>query len=364
MAICLIGTKFKGFLKFLKQICETRAYFIKPKLENDMIFLTFAISAFLLTSISTIQAQTARQIAQNAFPSVALLVTEDSNGQPLSLGSGFFVGSDIIATAFHVIEGASKGYIKIVGQKGKYEIAGIVGSDAKRDLVLLKITGVKAPPLSLGDADQVAVGDEIYVISNPQGLEGTLSQGIVSGIRQIGSDILFQITAPISPGSSGGPVLNSQGKVIGIAVATFTGGQNLNFAIPVSYLNSLLSKMKPLVPLSANEKAKGEKSIIDNLGKRNVEGIEGGQLTWTYTFLQTGEYSFSLRNHLNVSVKDVYCLVIFYDRHSNPIDYDIVHYDSVIPAGLAKRVTSKVDGSVQKLTKEIEFRILDFKIVE
>jgi V8-like Glu-specific endopeptidase len=336
---------------------------LKNNLINDIISLTFAISASLLTSTSTIQAQTGRQIAQNAFPSVALLVTEDSNGQPLSLGSGFFVGSDIVATAFHVIEGASKGYIKIVGQKRKYEIAGIVGSDAKRDLVLLKITGVKAPPLSLGDANQVAVGDEIYVISNPQGLEGTLSQGIVSGIRQIGSDILFQITAPISPGSSGGPVLNSQGKVIGIAVATFTGGQNLNFAIPVSYLTSLLSKMKPLAPLST--KTKERKSVIDNLGKRNVEGIKGGQLSWTYpSWLSTGEYSFSLRNHLNVSIKDVYCLVIFYDRHGNPIDYDIVHYDGVIPAGLAKRVTSEVDGSVQELTKRVEFRILDFKVVE
>jgi len=165
---------------------------------------------------------------------------EDANSQPVSLGSGFFVKDDIVATNLHMIEGAARGYAKIVGQKPKYEIVGIVGIDTQRDLALLKITGVRAPSLTFGDINQVAVGDEVYAIGNPQGLEGTFSQGIVSSIRQVGSDILFQITAPISPGSSGGPVLNAQGKVIGIAVATFKGGQNLNFAIPATYLATFL----------------------------------------------------------------------------------------------------------------------------
>ena len=162
--------------------------------------VVFAILFFNLFVYSSVQAQTARQIAQKTFPSVVLLVMEDANSQPVSLGSGFFVKADIVATNLHVIEGAARGYIKIVGQKPKYKIAGIVGIDTQRDLVLLKITGVKAPPLTFGDINQVAVGDKVYVIGNPQGLEGTFSQGIVGSIRQIGSDILFQITAPISPG--------------------------------------------------------------------------------------------------------------------------------------------------------------------
>ncbi|GAG54367.1 unnamed protein product, partial [marine sediment metagenome] len=132
--------------------------------------------------------------------------------------------------------------------------AGLVSADYQRDLTLLKITGVITSPLIiLGDINQVAVGEEVYAVGNPQGLEGTFSQGIVSSIRQIGSDMLFQITAPISPGSSGGPVLNTQGKVIGIAVATFSGGQNLNFAIPASYLVPLLKSVsvQNLIPLAA-----------------------------------------------------------------------------------------------------------------
>ena len=75
-------------------------------------------------------------------------------------------------------------------------------------------------------------------------------------------------------------------------------------------------------------------------------------------------YSFSFRNQLREPVKDIHCFVVFYDHSGNPIDFDVVHYSNVIPAGLAKRVTSSVDGSVLELTSKIELRILDFKIVE
>jgi len=309
-------------------------------------------------------AKTAREIAQNSFPSVVMLLMEDSNGQPLSLGSGFFVKEGIVATNVHVIEGAAKGYVKIVGQKPKYDIAGIVSIDSVRDIVLLSIKGTKAPSLTLGDDKQVSVGDEIYAVGNPQGLEGTFSQGIISSIRQVGSETILQITAPISPGSSGGPVLNAQGKVIGVAVATFKGGQNLNFAIPVTYLASLLSNMKQVTPLSTKATIKQKKSILDDLGGRSVEGVIAGQLTWTYSPANLGDYSFSLRNQLREPVKDVYCLVVFYDRSNNPIDVDIVRYSGIIPAGLAKRVESRVHGDVQKITYKTEFRILDFKIID
>lgn len=340
------------------------------KYLNRLVLIFSIIIVSLLLAPSLSQALTARQIAQNAFPSIVLLVMEDANGQPVSLGSGFFLMDDIVATNLHVIEGAASGYVKIVGQKTKYEIAGLVFADYQRDLVLLKITGVKASPLILGNINQVAVGDEVYAIGNPQGLEGTFSQGIVSSIRQIGSDMLFQITAPISPGSSGGPVLNTQGKVIGIAVATFSGGQNLNFAIPASYLAPLLKSVftqaRIVVPLSAETTTKQKKSIIDDLGGRSVEGIVGENLTWTNISWTDGavEYAFSFRNQLREPVKDIYCFVVFYDHSGNPIDFDVVHYSDVIPAGLAKRVKSRVDGSVKRLTSKVEFRILDFRIVE
>lgn len=216
-------------------------------------------------------ALTPRHIAEKALPSVVLLVMGDTKGDFVSFGSGFFVHSDVVVTNSHVIEDAARGYVKIVGQEIEYDIAGIVGIDTQRDLVLLKIRDAKSPLLVLGDSREVAVGDEVYVIGNPRGLEGTFSEGIVSGIRQTGSGTLFQITAPIWPGSSGGPVLNAHGEVIGVVVSTFTKGLNLNFAIPASYLALLLQNMKPALPLSAGTPSDKNKSM-----SHLVERIQSG----------------------------------------------------------------------------------------
>lgn len=349
---------------------------MKRTTSNRLLGFMFLFSSF--AACNQAEAQTARQVALNSFPSVVLLVMEDANGQPVSLGSGFFVRENVIASNFHVIEGASRGYAKLVGKKTKYDITGVVGTDASRDLVLLAVTDAKAPTLQLGDSRQVAVGDEVFAVGNPQGLEGTFSQGIVSSVRQVESETLLQITAPISPGSSGGPVLNSQGKVIGVAVATFKGGQNLNFAIPANSLAALLTASNParVTPLARDSTTKRGRSILDDLGGRSTEGVVAGQMGWdTHSSLRWGKYSFSIRNLLREPVIGVYCLVIFYDSTGQPIDVDAVYFKGQIPGGLAKRVVRQVADSVEKLNtptsqadpprppqNRVEFRILDFRI--
>jgi hypothetical protein len=328
--------------------------------------------------VSTAWPQSARQIAENAFRSVVVLVLQDAGGRPVSLGSGFFVREGVVATNMHVIEGAASGYAKLVAEKTKHDIAGIVANDPAHDLVLLAVANMKAPPLVLGDARDVAVGDEVYAVGNPRGLEGTFSQGIVSSVRQVGADTLLQITAPISPGSSGGPVLDSQGKVVGVAVATFKGGQNLNFAIPASYLAALLANTNSSATFPLGGRSRREKSILDGLGNRSAEGVTGSGLIWegvTYLF---GDFSFTLQNHLREPVRDIYCLVIFYDKNENPLDFALILYPELIPGGLGKRVTGKVEPSVKRLTTpplpnslsqdspstRVEFRVLDFQLVD
>ena len=190
--------------------------------------------------------QTPQQIAKSALASTVLIVMEDRNGQPLNIGSGFFIARDTIATNLHVVEGVFKGYVKRIGIDKTYRIEGIVAMDSRQDLAIIRVSGVDAPVLSLGKSDKVQIGESIYVAGNPIGfLEGTFSNGIVSGVREfrVGSERI-QITAPISKGSSGGPVLNSKGEVIGVAVSIITAGQNLNFAIPSNYLSELLHKAK------------------------------------------------------------------------------------------------------------------------
>jgi S1-C subfamily serine protease len=339
--------------------------------RNSSFKTGLLVSLLIFNFLANVQGQTASEVAQRSFPSVALIVMEDRNGQPLSLGSGFFVKEDIVVTNFHVIEGAARGYGKKVGQEKKYDLVGVVGSDANRDLVLLKLLGAKAPSLLLGDSGNAKVGDEVYVVGNPLGLEGTFSSGIISGIRQVDKDKLFQITAPISPGSSGGPVLNKSGMVIGIAVASYQGGQNLNFAIPSSYLESIIAKITSVTEISSMFPVKHQISILDKFGGKSTSGVNAGNLMWFDGYYQSGMYSFSINNRLREPIKEIYCLVIFYDINRNPIEFDLIQYRDMIPGGLAKRVNSRVDNSVQKLTTRegastttlVEFRILDFRIV-
>jgi hypothetical protein len=183
-------------------------------------------------------APTTREIAKKALQAVVVIVTQDSEGKPLTLGSGFQVRPGIVATNYHVIRDAKSARAKF--QDGiSYWIGRIVAVDKKNDLVLLRLSSYanKDGVLNLASGS-VEIGDTAYAVGNPKGLEGTFSQGIVSALR--GTDYI-QITAPISPGSSGGPVLNKYGEVIGVAVGAIDEGQNLNFAIPVSKLIELLN---------------------------------------------------------------------------------------------------------------------------
>jgi S1-C subfamily serine protease len=312
------------------------------------------------------QAKPARLIAEEAFQSVALLMMLDQSNQPVSLGSGFALGNGLIATNYHVISGASAGYVKVVGKSAKYDIRGTVALDTEHDLAIISVPDLRCPALAIADSGQAATGDEVYAVGNPQGLEGTFSQGIISAIRHIGQDSLLQITAPISPGSSGGPVLDKSGAVVGIAVATFNGGQNLNLAIPSAYLEDLRRKVSPDPrPLSSITAAASGRSVATLLGGPSLQGVVGENLTWTCgLFFYCGSYSFSLRNELRDAVQEIYGLAVFLDQNNKPIDVDVIRYAGVIPGGLAKRLTSQVDQSVQRLTKSAQFRILDFRLAQ
>ena len=220
-----------------------------------------AIIVFLLfCTINTAPAQTtmpAEDIAEKALAATVYLEMKDTNGKTLGIGSGFFVKPNIIATNYHVIEGASKGTAKLVGKSITYKIEGVTATDKINDLALLKVTAYGIKPLSLGDSDKVRIGETVYVAGNPKGLEGTFSDGIISSKRSKDKKERLQMTAPISPGSSGGPVLSKKGEVIGVSFAGHPAldAQNLNFAIPSEYLKKLLKQPKPAKPLSQGKQS-------------------------------------------------------------------------------------------------------------
>lgn len=326
-----------------------------------------------------------RELAETMFPSTALIVMEDENRQPFSQGSGFVVADNWIVTNHHVIEGADGGYIKIVGQEKKYEIDGYVSLDSNHDLALLNVTGLQSKPLTINDK-KVVVGDKLYVIGNPLGLEGTLSEGIVSGLREFGEDSIVQISAPISPGSSGGPVFNEIGELIGVAVATLTGGQNLNFAIPSRYVNELIENAGDIIPLSKQDDSNEESFLKQLESDKPTDGVIGENFLWENQVNIDGDFTYSLRNTLRNDITNVHVLIIFYDESDNPLDVFNYYYTDkygnhpiIIQGGLAKRLNGSVDSSVKKLTTKpakdnqyllsetpytkVEIRVLGFDIL-
>jgi S1-C subfamily serine protease len=319
-------------------------------------------------------AESPRELAERGFKSVVLLAMNDSDGQPLCIGSGFFVSDDVVATNAHVIQGAGSGSAKLVGQGQTFQVLGALAVDAHADLALLKVSG-KAPSLGLSRGPAPVVGDHVYVIGNPLGLEGTFSEGIVSGLRTTGMDSLIQMTAPISPGSSGGPVMDAAGEVIGVAVATFKEGQNLNLAVPVAYLERMLeAHPAALAPLqSASPRPIGSSSIIDGLGTRAEEGV----IATDFRMDQDLNFSYKIRltNRLPVAVSKITVVVIFFDSAGKMLDFDQWTWQEAIPAGLTKDAWGLMSGrDVYKAVSETlhnghynyktEVRVIGFKTGE
>jgi len=167
-------------------------------------------------------------------PSVVTLTTYNGAGERLGQGSGFVVHkSGVIVTCLHVIANAATVEIQSADESTQTATA-IIRSSKDWDVALLKAAKSRQPPLKLGPPESVRVGAAVVAIGSPLGYGNTLSQGIISGLRpHAGQSDMIQVTAPISPGSSGGPILSaSTGEILGMSVASLTAGQNINFAVP------------------------------------------------------------------------------------------------------------------------------------
>lgn len=182
------------------------------------------------------------EIVLNQKRAVVTVYVNDKDGKHISTGSGFIIGSNgIIVTNYHVIskfvEGKNTLLVKM--ENGAFfPLTKIVNYDKENDIAVFKVDGKELPTVNLARSYKPKQGESIVVIGSPLGLETTVSDGIISSVR--GKDGIIQITAPISPGSSGSPVFNSKGEVVGVATFLIEGGQNLNFSIPVRHVEDLL----------------------------------------------------------------------------------------------------------------------------
>jgi hypothetical protein len=155
----------------------------------------------------------------------------------VGIGSGVVVAPNQVVTNRHVIDSGSTWRLK---QGDKTWRASVTWVDPDHDLGLLKAEGLTVPAVSLRVSPTIAVGERVYAIGTPEGLELTLSDGIVSGLREYEDDYIIQTSTPISPGSSGGGLFDEEGRLAGITSFGLVEGQNLNFALPAAWVEALL----------------------------------------------------------------------------------------------------------------------------
>lgn len=176
--------------------------------------------------------------AANA-PSVVVVESVGANGQPSGRGSGVVIGPQSVITNCHVIDRA----VSVRVKSGTTEFAATSGtSDTYLDLCILQVAGLSAPEVKRGSAKNLQVGQTVYAIGTPQGLDRTLSQGLISALRETPEGTVIQTSAAISPGSSGGGLFDAEGRLIGITTFQTKAGQNLNFAVPVDWLENMRTR--------------------------------------------------------------------------------------------------------------------------
>ncbi|MCH6232575.1 S1C family serine protease [Cognataquiflexum rubidum] len=324
------------------------------------------ISLLIFISIG-LKAQDVKTIFNKSKSSIVLIMTYDSNQAPLALGSGFYFRKNLIATNYHVIKNSDRILIKNLGTQVKSEKVWVKSYSEELDVAILEVGEPNATSLLL-NLGKPEIGDKILAIGNPKGLEGTISTGIVSGIRQVSENYnLIQITSPISPGSSGGPVLDENGNVIGISTFTIKDSQNLNFAVPSNAIPDLETKTMKWEPIVTNVKleAKNQNNVSVSFYEKLGHSVEE---------------SVSLINNTNQTISNIKGLIIYKDDNGNQINYSYIELDEILMPGMAKldnyesfdqnRLFYYKYGKTDIYEKSrknpfiIEFRLLDYEIIE
>lgn len=209
-------------------------------------------------------------LVEHVLKSVVTVRTFDSSSDsdPTGSGSGWVLEDGIVVTNLHVVSSASRAEV-VFSDNSVTSVTGTLGFDADNDLALLALgtRAVATAPLALRK-DAIRIGERIYVVGAPRGLGGSVTDGLVSAHRELAGVQVIQISAPISPGSSGSPVIDSSGEVVGVATFSLVNGQMLNFAIPVDAVRSIQR-----IPVTTLAALGGTESVVRkiSLGDTNPD---------------------------------------------------------------------------------------------
>ena len=214
-----------------------------------------------------------RAVARQVLPSVVTISVYDAQGRQLGSGSGFLLSSKgVIATCFHVIQQADSAKVHL--QSGDaYRVEGCLELDIEKDFAIIKINAVELPTVKLGNSDRLEIAENVIAVGAPLGLEGTVTTGIVSHVRPMEGYRVIQHTAHISPGSSGGPLLNESGQVVGVNSFLLQGGQAIYFALPINYVRAAWENARGRpIPLRQVREAvqRRQEEVVDAMIKETI----------------------------------------------------------------------------------------------
>lgn len=239
---------------------------------SSMRHLLSPALGILIATPALPQAPSRPAVAKKVLPAVVYIQRKGTGTK--GFGSGFIVSPDgKIVTALHVVSGTSA--LSITLPNGDvYDNVTVLAYDEKKDLAIIKIPGFELTSVELGNSNQVALGESVLLVGNPEGLRGTVTAGIVSSVRDsldgAGYKVI-QTDAAVNPGNSGGPLVNAEGKVIGVLTSKLKESANLGFAIPINYARGLLQNSSQPMTMAAFAKLTGGAST-EASGSRSTEG--------------------------------------------------------------------------------------------
>jgi S1-C subfamily serine protease len=275
-------------------------------------YLKIIIISVFMISIARSTTIDAEGLFQKKSPSIVLVEVFSCDGKN-SIGTGFVIKGGYIVTNHHVIEGAKYVHIKTQNDE-KYLIEGLLADDKYRDIAILRPGIESFAALEMGDSGKINPGTSVAVIGNPEGFENTITEGLISGIRNLDNyNQIFQFSAPISKGSSGSPVFNSNNEVIAMVSSFYKDGQLINFAIPSNQIADLLKR--------SSFESTNKKTFIDP--KMGIELLEGAkrkdpksQYAIGLIYAKDGEYQIAAQWFAMAAKKEYYpaeeMLGIFY----------------------------------------------------
>lgn len=214
------------------------------------------------TPTTTLPAKSPEELYSTLSGSIALISVADSKGNPAKSGSGVVIDSSTVITNCHVTKGGAQIQVKVAGAIHE---ATVQTADEVFDLCRLRVLGLSASPVSVGSVSSLRTGQKVYAIGAPRGLELTISDGIVSSLRETPTGTYIQTTAPVSPGSSGGGLFNANGQLVGIVTFQHAFGQNLNFAVPADWIDQMRDRAVSAVPAGAENTPNASAPIADRI---------------------------------------------------------------------------------------------------